>query len=406
MTDKPRPAAEAPAAAPGDESEVVVAAEELETAAKEENMTPLEVRVLAAEDLDHDALRAAVARGPVAVPALDELEALLSNPDWSGLLFDEHRSGAGAGTVVIPEVQGSVWFVGDLHGDRLGLEAALQHIRRSEEDAPRVIFLGDLFDDGPDGDAVLLRLFELIAADDWHVGMVLGNHDEALQFEGGSFRSSVDPAEFADWLNRDDRPEWAERLGRSAIGLFERLPRALFFPDGLLVAHGGVPHTDLHEALRDTGDWEDPAVLEDFVWTRAHGRSRRKLPNRTRRGCQFGRLDFADFAALATDLGRPVRAMLRGHDHVEDRYEIHDRHAPVPVVTINTLSHRLARESWGPFARVPCVARWRAGEPLEIHRLRLPETLVEELAPAPAERAAKVEETELDESPAVEESVV
>lgn len=44
--------------------------------------------------------------------------------------------------------------------------------------------------------------------------------------------------------------------------------RALFFPDGLLIAHGGFPLRDLHERLAHGGDWNDPQCRSDFVWVR------------------------------------------------------------------------------------------------------------------------------------------
>ena len=131
-------------------------------------------------------------------------------------------------------------------------------------------------------------------------------------------------------------------------GFFAQAPRALFFPDGLLVAHGGFPLADLHARLAETGDWNDPACLADFVWTRAHPTARRSCPNRFSRGSQFGYEDFAAFCALAARLGRPVTHMVRGHDHVEERYAVYPAYAPHPVLTTVALSRRLPRESFGP----------------------------------------------------------
>ena len=94
------------------------------------------------------------------------------------------------------------------------------------------------------------------------------------------------------------------RAAKVTVRLIARAPRALFFPDGLLVAHGGFPLSDLHSRLAETGDWNDPACLSDFTWARAHPKARRKMPNRFSRGSQFGYEDFADFCALE----RPARA--------------------------------------------------------------------------------------------------
>jgi hypothetical protein len=158
-------------------------------------------------------------------------------------------------------------------------------------------------------------------------------------------------------------------------------PRALFFPDGLLVAHGGFPLIDLHGDLAASGDWNDPRCLTDFVWARAHPRARKKLPNRTTRGSQFGYEDFAAFCALSATLGRAVTHMVRGHDHVDERYEIYPAYAGTPVLTTVALSRRLARELFGPFVRVPTIARWVRGSLPQVYRLHIPESHVRQCYP-------------------------
>ena len=129
----------------------------------------------------------------------------------------------------------------------------------------RIIFLGDLFDDEGFGLEVLLRVFEVILENPAFVCIIAGNHDEALGHDGTRFTSSVSPSDFSEFLNNNLGDEWITRAGRLAIRLFARAPRALFFPDGLLVAHGGFPLTDLHTRLQNTGDWNAPACLSDFV---------------------------------------------------------------------------------------------------------------------------------------------
>ena len=166
-------------------------------------------------------------------------------------------------------------------------------------------------------------MFELIVDAPERVCVIAGNHDEALSYDGVRFASSVAPSDFADFLNANLAHEWIERAGKLAVRLFAHAPRALFFPDGLLVAHGGFPLVDLHPRLAETGDWNDPACLADFVWTRAHPKARKKLPNRFSRGSQFGYEDFAAFCSLSAGLGRPVTHMVRGHDHVEERYAVY-----------------------------------------------------------------------------------
>ena len=90
------------------------------------------------------------------------------------------------------------------------------------------------------------------------------------------------------------------------------------------------------------------------------------MPNRTSRGSQFGYEDFAAFCALRrASSGRPVTHMVRGHDHVDERYEMYPAYAAHPVLTTVALSRRLERESFGPLrararrSRAGCRARCR-----------------------------------------------
>ena len=349
------------------------------------------LNVLEVRSLDWDRIRAAVANpisGERAERIIGRMEERLAGGGPIGLAFEEYAAGPADQAIQIREnwPVGEVWFVGDLHGDLLALEAALQHIDRSGGGGDaRIVFLGDLFDDGVHAAEVVLRIFELILDGPMRVTVVTGNHDEALSFDAGRFQSSVLPSDFTDWLNarmHENHP-WAERLGRLIVHFFRRTPRALFFPDGLFVAHAGIPHTDLHAGLEAAGNWNDPRILQDFVWLRAHPRARKRIPNRTTRGSEFGREDFAAFTELATRMGRPVSRMLRGHDHLEDRFAVFPAWAAHPALTINTLSHRLPREVFGPYERVPVIARWVRGELPEVRRLFIPPELIHEIYPEP-----------------------
>ncbi|HEU4882671.1 MAG TPA: metallophosphoesterase [Longimicrobium sp.] len=349
------------------------------------------LNVLEVREMDWAAVREAVANpisGERAERIIERMEERLAGGGPLGLAFEEYAAGPDDRAIAVGEKWplGEVWFVGDVHGDLLALEAALQHIDRSGGGADaRIVFLGDLFDDGVHSAEVALRVFELALDGPMRITVVTGNHDEALAFADGRFQSTVLPSDFTDWLNANPDHPWAARLGRLIIHFFQRAPRALFFPDGLLVAHGGMPHTDLHEELAESGNWNDPRVLQDFVWLRAHPRARKRIPNRTTRGSEFGREDFAAFCALATGLGRPVARMVRGHDHVEERFAVYPAWSRHPALTINALSHRLPREVFGDYERVPVVARWVRGELPEVRRLFIPAELIREIYPEPAD---------------------
>jgi len=357
-------------------------------------VAPLVLPMVEVEALDWAEVRAAVDPGAVRARmrhTVERMEALLDQPGGPGLLFDASRAGADDRAIRVETAglppDAPLWFVGDLHGDLLALEAALALVRHAHASeggaAPRLVFLGDLFDDGGYGLELLLRVFELIADAPGSVCLVAGNHDEALGFDGARFVSTVTPSDFAEFLDAHLAHEWMTRAGKLAVRLVAHAPRALFFPDGLLVAHGGFPLTDLHAELAATGDWNSPRCLADFVWTRAHPRARKKIPNRVSRGSQFGHEDFAAFCALSARLGRPVTHMVRGHDHVEERYAIYPAYAAHPVLTTVALSRRLAREAFGPYERVPTVARWVPGALPQVYRLHVPAALVRDVYPEP-----------------------
>jgi hypothetical protein len=351
--------------------------------------TPPVPPVVDVEDLDWAAVRRAV--DPAAIRArsrstVEQLEALLDREGGPGLLFDEARADADDRVIRVTDLESDVplWFIGDLHGDLLALESALALVGReaaAERVRARLVFLGDLFDDEGYGLEVLLRVFELIVAAPESVCFIVGNHDEALHYSGARFASTVSPSDFADFLNAHLAHEWITRAGKLAVRLFASAPRALFFSDGLLVTHGGFPLVDLHADLRATGDWNDPRCLSDFTWTRAHPRARKKIPNRTSRGSQFGYEDFAAFCEVSAELGRPVTHMVRGHDHVDDRYEIYPAYAAHPVLTTVALSRRLPREAFGSFERVPTVARWVPGALPQVYRLHVPAEFVRDVYP-------------------------
>lgn len=354
---------------------------------------PATLPVVEVRDLDWQAIRTAV--DPRAIRArmrgaVERMETLLDSVGGPGMLFDKDRSHAGDRAIRVTATHDAspLWIIGDLHGDLLALEAALAHVRSfhataGDSAAPRIIFLGDFFDDEGFGLEVLVRVFELILEAPQRVCVIAGNHDEALSYDGSRFASSVSPSDFADFLNANLAHEWIVRAAKVALRVTALAPRALFFPDGLLVAHGGFPLVDLHAALAEKGDWNDPACLSDFVWARAHAKARRKMPNRFSRGSQFGYEDFADFCALSARLGRPITHMVRGHDHVEERYAIYPAYHAHPVLTTVALSRRLNRERVGTYERAPTLARVVGASLPQVYQLYPPADLINEVFPMP-----------------------
>jgi hypothetical protein len=279
-----------------------------------------------------------------------------------------------------------VWFAGDIHGDLAALEAIVAHAlsRTAPGKLPCVILLGDLCDDGPHNHEVVVRVLELMLDDRLRLCLIRGNHDEALSFDEASstFRSTVDPAQYCEWLNRQPPGSAEHEVARCMIKVWDAAPRAVFVhhPEGgLLAVHGGVPHTDLHDTIRacyrdGQAPFSSPRCHLDFVWLRMHSRAKKRLPNRLSKTCELGIEDVIGFCHLVQEmLGFPVSTIIRGHDHVEERYEVLAKYEPLRVVTINSMSRRLEREAstGGTDLRTPCIARWKPGAPLEIVRLAL-----------------------------------
>jgi hypothetical protein len=212
---------------------------------------PVPIAIPAARDvgdLDWAAIRSAADPASIRArirSAVDGMEALLDQAGGPGLLFDADRTDAGDRAIRVGETNFAdpLWIIGDLHGDVLALEAALAVIRREAPDGPdtrsRIVLLGDLFDDEGFGLEVLLRVFELAGEAPGRLCVLAGNHDEALTYDGVRFGAGVSPADFADFLNANLAHEWIERAGKLAVRFFANAPRAIFLPDGLLVAHGG-----------------------------------------------------------------------------------------------------------------------------------------------------------------------
>jgi len=263
---------------------------------------------------------------------LDEVILMLENPDTIPLMAFGKKE-----AVLISQDQFSNpndWYViGDLHSDFYAFSNQLHWIKTNNPNF-KLIFLGDLIDRGPHAIEVITLMLLTIRDYPGRVLWIAGNHDEAITLsENGQFIASVAPAEFTDLLNqKDSLSEKRKKLGIGFIEIAKRLPRAAFFPDGLLVTHGGFPLTDLQAKLSlvDTQEshlaWlNSHASLQDFTWTRITDWPK-KIPNRTTKGCSYGFKDFASFCEVTKKIfGFQVQRLLTGHEHPIDGL---DRHLP------------------------------------------------------------------------------
>ena len=295
------------------------------------------------------------------------------------LLFARDPNGPKV-VVVSGEVPSHLWLIGDIHADILSLENAWQFVRdEAARDGvePAVVFLGDFIDRGRFDHETLVRLFRIIRDNPGRIGVIAGNHDEALRIDeaSGRFASDIEPSEYKDLLNErldavgDRGAADAVAVGRAAIYFFRRCPRALLLPDGTLLAHAGFPHVDLQPRLKSPADLEHRDCLQDFAWLRASRSAPRKLPNRLTRGCEFGYKDFADFCRVLGEMALTVRRLVRGHDHLPERCGLPPRYADHPVLTINTIGRRLADEFNPEAFPKACVARYWPDRLPTVYRL-------------------------------------
>jgi hypothetical protein len=316
---------------------------------------------------------------------LASVQTRLSTPWSPWLAFDHDRAGSTEKAVLVGRDANHVWMIGDVHGDLLALECAIAHVQAQDPDA-LLLFLGDLIDDGPFGYEVVLRVMQLLLERPDRIALLPGNHDEALRYDpdGNLFLSGVMPAEFTEQLNAHRDDTVMTGVARAFIALEQQLPRALFFRDGLMAAHGGIPQADLWKngQLRSRADLDAPLCLQDFVWTRAHPKVRKRNVDRHSKGAEFGYEDFYGFCETATAvLRQPVLRLARGHDHVDERYSLYPAYKRFRILTLNTLCRRLSREWGGTYERMPSVGRGVGGGLPEVHRLRIPRQVVERVYP-------------------------
>ncbi len=237
-------------------------------------------------------------------------EPVLSPGPWS----QEFPEGSPPWVEFAAEPQAPVFFLGDIHGDRVALEGVLSAIGSLAPEGGRIVVLGDVVDRGEDSLGCLLRLCHGMADARYPVTLLLGDHEDALSWreEEGELVSSVTWSNFTQEFRKiSGGREW----GAALVAWLQRQPRLLFFPSGIFAAHGGVPQQDLLPRLTSRQSLSSPEILQDFLWNRLTD-ARRKRPFRGSRGMDFGRENLLEFCRqAATFLEAPPRLLLCGHQH-------------------------------------------------------------------------------------------
>lgn len=288
----------------------------------------------------------------------------------------------------------SKWFfIGDIHGDFFALHHLLEEVQK--EPSAYVCFLGDLVDRGPHGVECFARLLEFAnerfsLTGSPRVVWILGNHDEGIVYRPRGekkFLSSVEPAEFVDYLNGELEthltPEGLVRWGQLFVDVCDRLPRALIFESGLIAAHGGIPLEDRWPFLKTFEALQHPRCLGDFTWTRATRAPFKKgwkfdAPRRAYSSSfEFGFRDFQGFCNAVAGLFK-VRGLVRGHDHVTGGHESPAEYAETPLLTINGFGFNYLNNSYALYRNSLVIAVSEDGEmPRVVEVSFSPESLAE-----------------------------
>lgn len=206
------------------------------------------------------------------------------------------------------------FVLGDLHGDIASLRRILSHVW-SIHPRSRVVFLGDLVDRAQGADMLeCARLFVWAAKQ--RPGRFLwirGNHDYlARNAASGRFCTSVEPHEFADFLNeRPDLTAEGEALGK----LMDNLPEGAVLGN-VWLSHGGVLQDDA-EGLRSFAGFAamTDEMKRDLVWTRMRDVPT-KLANRGHAGAEVGLRQAQEFARRVRETeGMEIAHLVCAHQH-------------------------------------------------------------------------------------------
>ena len=253
--------------------------------------------------------------------------------------------------------------VGDVHGDLPALVAAVDVVRAKAAESGRgafVVVLGDAIDRGRDSAgcaAFLMRLARGLdpARKDARLLFVRGDHDLGLSWNPatGLFSTIVDPGDWAERLNAlpPDDPERA--VARDYIGFVRESPAAILLRgarEGVLLAHGGVPHADLLPGLDSPEAVGAPRCDRDFAWCRVAS-ARRKIPNRATLLCDVGLDDVSDFLARLAELVVPtpdnddagvrrpfsIPHFVHGHEHTAPGFATQRLRDGATMWTVTTL---------------------------------------------------------------------
>ena len=243
------------------------------------------------------------------------------------------------------EIGSSTYVIGDTHGDFESLVAIIDTIidisKYSHVDGPTIYILGDVLDRNGESCmyesvflmAILQKAFpkELEQYNKIKLGIIKGDHDIALSYNGTSFAASVKPADYCDWLNARLRLYKYDvkysYVGRAWIQLMSHCPAAAFIESaGVLLSHGGIPRIDIQEDINRGIPYllQSEKTATDFEWCRMVD-AKNKLLNR---GSKTSEIGFQEFDSFNQMFGGKIKTFIFGHQHPAKGFVRFDKFYP------------------------------------------------------------------------------
>ena len=239
----------------------------------------------------------------------------------------------------------STYVIGDTHGDFESLVAIVDTIldisKYSCTDGPTIYILGDVLDRNGESCmyecvflmAILQKAFpeEFEQYNKINLGIIKGDHDIALSYNGISFTAAVKPADYCDWLNTRLRLYKNDvkysYVGRAWIQLMTHCPAAAFVESsGVLLSHGGIPRIDIQEDMKNGVPYllQSERAATDFEWCRMVD-AKNKLLNRGSKTSEIGFQEFDSFNQL---FGGKIKTFIFGHQHPAKGFVRFDKFYP------------------------------------------------------------------------------
>lgn len=230
-----------------------------------------------------------------------------------------------------------VTVLGDLHGCYSCLKGAVMQARFLESVAeykrdpsahakPILVFLGDYIDRGLFSlNGVLRSVLQLFVAAPEHVYVLRGNHEFYLEYKGQIY-GGVKPAEAINTL----KPHLPVEVFRHYMRLFAAMPNMLLFGDTVFV-HGGIPRDLLlKERYRDLSSLEDEDMRFQMMWSDPS--SVDVIPAALQE--QSARFPFGRLQAAAFLRRMGCRALVRGHEKIEEGFRVNYDDDDIKLVTL------------------------------------------------------------------------